>query len=164
MTTNENPPSGNESALTTNAAPDPWSPLDQLFQDLHDNFYSNFGAPVFRWVPSVRASSLGPARTDVVDRGESFELTAELPGAEKTGIEVTVNGSSVQIKARQHEQTEEKGANYLRRERFASGFEREFELPEAIRPDEVKARYENGVLTVTVPKAHPVVAKKVAVE
>ncbi|HEV2317020.1 MAG TPA: Hsp20/alpha crystallin family protein [Thermoplasmata archaeon] len=156
--------SGNETAIAPNAPQDLWSQFDELFEQFHQNFYSNFGTPLFRWAPTARGSSLAPAFADVVDQGEKFELTAELPGADKKGIEVTVQGSSVLVKARHAEQTQDKGQNYLRRERVWSGFEREFELPEPIRPDEVTAHYDNGVLTVSVPKAHPVVAKQVVVQ
>jgi HSP20 family protein len=165
---NETTPVSNRTEIAASNAPgapaDFWSEVDRLFQDFHDSFYSAARSPSFGIEPYGRAQGLAPALADVADKGAAFEITADLPGTNKDQIDIQVVGNSVRIEAQHSSERREEGRNFLRRERVWSGFQRQIELPEPVNSEHVTAKYENGVLVVTVPKAHPVTSKKVAVQ
>jgi HSP20 family protein len=141
---------------------DLWSQMDRMFRNFERDFLSTFRRP------DVGASPMGvpalPALADVADRGDVYEIAADLPGVSKDRIDVRVSGNLVQIRAETDLSKEEKNKNFLRRERQYSGFQRLIELPEQVDSEGVKARYQDGVLTVTVPKANPIQERKVNVE
>ena len=142
---------------------DIWSQMDRLFNELHSELYSGFWPSPFRFAHSWDEGYLR-ARTDVLDQGSAYEIRADLPGVPKDKIEVTLTGNSVRISASAAGESQEDGKNYLWRERSYQGFERVFDLPEPVVSDKVQARFENGVLTVSVPKAHPAQEKKVEIQ
>lgn len=103
------------------------------------------------------------APTDVVDKGDLYEVRADLPGVRKENIEVSLVGQTLQVEGKEMQEKEEKGKNYVTRERAYAGFSRSVLLPEDVVSDKISAKYEDGVLTVTVPKAHPEPTRKIPV-
>lgn len=92
-------------------------------------------------------------RTDVKDEGSEYVLEAELPGFEKKDIHLDLTGDMLTIRAerrREHTEGEEHG-KYLTRERRYGCFRRSFDMT-GIVTDDIRARYENGILTLTLPK------------
>ena len=149
----------NASPFADLAETDPW------FRAFESAFFP--GVFVRAAVPDggpERTSSLAVAFTDVVDRGAAYELAVDLPGFAKNEIAVRVHGSSVDIRAEHAAEAKSDDANYLRHERRWSGFHRQVELPETVRGEDVAAKFENGVLTVSVPKAHPASDRQVPVQ
>jgi HSP20 family protein len=138
--------------------------MDRMFREFHDAWFWNLQNPWTRREPPASGGYRFPARTDIIDRGSHYEVVTELPGVSKEQIDVRVVGNVLSVETHEQVETEEKTANYLRRERSSTGYWRQVELPEPLGPEEVKARYDNGVLTLTVPKRHPAVEKKVPVE
>jgi HSP20 family protein len=149
--------------LATSAPEDIWSHMDRLFRNFERDILGAFRGPAPTGTAGMPVPAL-PALADVADKGDAYEISADLPGIPKEKIDVRVAGNLVQIRAENDLQKEEKDKNFLRRERYYSGFQRLIELPEQVEGEGVKARYENGVLTITVPKANPVQEKKVSVE
>lgn len=101
-------------------------------------------------------------KTDVVDNGDHFTLTADLPGFDKKDINVALSDGVLTVGARHEENADkkdEKTGKYLRRERTASAYERSFEVGKDVKPEEISAKYENGVLTLNVPNK-TAIAKK----
>ena len=138
---------------------DPWV---QAFESAFFPRGLPFGAPTDPG--STGSSGLAPAFTDVVDRGTAYELAVDLPGFEKKEVAVRVHGSTVNIRAEHAAEAKASEGAYLRRERRWAGFHREVELPETVRGEEATARFENGVLTVSVPKAHPATDRAIPVQ
>jgi HSP20 family protein len=137
-----------------------WSDLEQAFARFRHDLL-----PGFDFVPAFPKFATDAVATDIADLGTSYEVRADLPGFSKEKIEVRVRGRVLELKAEQVAASEERnGKQYLRQERSIRSVERAFELPEPVVADQVKARYENGVLTVSIPKAHPAADQKVAVE
>jgi HSP20 family protein len=140
---------------------DDWSQLDRMFDRLRQPFISDW-APL-TVAPGTRVA-FAPAALDIEDKGDSYEIRADLPGFPKESIDVRVQGSHVQVHAEQSTASEQKeGGTYLRRERSYRGFDRAFELPEPVASDKVSASYKDGVLNLSIPKAHPVAEKKITV-
>lgn len=102
-----------------------------------------------------------PALTDVVDRGTAYLVRTDLPGIPKEKIDVRVNGNVVTIRAESTEEPSETA--YVYRERSLRQLERTIELPEPVVAADVKAEYKDGVLSLELPKAHPVTEQKVPV-
>lgn len=95
-------------------------------------------------------------RTDVQETDEAYILETDLPGFRKEDIEISIEEDVLTIKAERHaahENKEEKN-NYVRVERSCGTFSRSFEIS-GVDTDAITAKYENGVLTLTLPKKAP---------
>jgi HSP20 family protein len=102
---------------------------------------------------------------DVVDKGGAFEITVDLPGVKKEDINVSVEGDRVSISAEMHAEKEVKdGEKLLHTERIATSYGRSFELPAEVTETGAEARYENGVLRLTLPKRAPTAGKRLAIK
>jgi HSP20 family protein len=121
------------------AAREPFSLIDAMFND---------------WVGQRSGASLvSRARLDVSERDNAYEVRAELPGAKKDDISVDIDGSWVSITAKANTQGEKKeGEKLLYSERNHESYARSFELPQAVDSAKAVAKFENGVLTLTLPK------------
>ncbi|HEV2450139.1 MAG TPA: Hsp20/alpha crystallin family protein [Thermoplasmata archaeon] len=146
------------SAATTETDPF-WADVDRSFRRLYRDFFGPATG-----VSTAPEGWRAPAAIDIADQGQSYELTVDLPGVSKEQVDIRVTGELVQIRADRAAETRKKGDGYLRVERSWAGFERSVELPEAVKADAVSASLANGVLTISVPKANPVVERKVPVQ
>lgn len=100
-------------------------------------------------------SSRGMGRGVAVDLREdedSYIAIVDLPGYEKSDIDLSVMDEVLTIEALRSESVEHDSDSYVHRERRADSIHRSVRLPSAIRPDDASATYNNGVLTVTLPK------------
>ena len=102
---------------------------------------------------------------DIVRDGDKVTVQASLPGVQPDDIDVTIEGRVLTIKADTKSQEDQEDGGYVVRERRAGSFHRSLRLPEHVDTDNVEPRYENGVLTITLPVAESKKAKhlKVAV-
>ena len=92
-------------------------------------------------------------RTDVSDTGDAFKLQAELPGFNKDDIKIDIENDCLTISAERKLDTtdENKKSNFVKRERFYGSYSRSFDVT-GIDVDTIEAAYDNGVLTLTLPK------------
>ena len=96
-------------------------------------------------------------RTDVLDKGDRFVLEAELPGFQKEDIDIHVDGNTLTISAQHKEESEEKkDGKFVRRERKYGSFTRSFDISD-IDQAKINASYDNGILSVELPKQVEVV-------
>jgi len=97
---------------------------------------------------------VGPAMpaTDLVEREKEFQISAELPGMEEKDIEIGITRDMLTIKGEKREEKEEKKKDYYMSERSYGSFQRSFRLPDGVDRDKIDAKYEKGVLTITLPK------------
>jgi len=134
---------------------DLWSDFDRAFNELSARFFEPWGlAP---YAPSVRAGGafLRPARTDVSDTGTAYRIVAEVPGIPKEKLDIRVRGSTVELKGESSQEKETSEASYVHRERTYQGYYRLLELPEPVVASDAKAKVENGLLELELPKQHP---------
>ncbi len=111
---------------------------------LFDNF---FGEPFF----STMAS--GAMKTDIKETDKAYEMTVDIPGADKKDIAISYSdGGSLTVSVKRDEENKVEKKGYLRHERRVGQSSRAFYLPDVDRKG-IKAKYENGVLSVTLPKA-----------
>ncbi len=99
-------------------------------------------------------NSLEPFKTDIKDLEKSYVIEADLPGFKKEDISVSIEDKYLKIHAERNNSndTEDKDKGYIRRERSYGSFERKFIVSEDVDTSGIAAAYENGVLSITLPK------------
>lgn len=114
------------------------------FYNVLDDFFSN------DW-PFRRTLTHDTFKVDVEDNGNEYLIEAEVPGIDKKGINVELNDGKLMISITRDENSESKKKNFIHRERLYSSMSRSIYLEDA-KPDGIKAKLENGLLKVVVPK------------
>ena len=115
--------------------------------DLSNVFEEFFREPFFQ-SGFLAANSI---RADIRENDNEYVVDAEIPGVDKENIKLELINDTLTISAEHKAETEEKSENYLRRERRVGSFSRSFYVPN-VKNEEVKAKYNNGILTITLPK------------
>ncbi len=90
-------------------------------------------------------------RTDVIDTGDAYKLDAELPGFKKEDINIDVENDCLTISVERKVEDEDKRPNYVKRERVYGAFSRSFDVS-GINVEGIEAAYQDGILTLTMPK------------
>lgn len=135
----------------------PWMGFRELEEQL-DRLFS--GTPVqggecrCAWAPSV----------DLQERDDAYVLRADLPGLSKEDIELTVVDDVVTLKGRRNEEKDERIKGYHRIERSFGEFSRSFRIPAGIDAQKVEAKFDRGVLEVTLPKPETAKPKQIEVK
>ena len=127
--------------------------MDRMFGQLFGQSWTNgqSGTPAYQ-LP-----------VDVTETEDGYQVRATLPGFNADQVEVTMRDGVLSIAAkRSEEKTEEKG-RYLRREVFSGNYRRQLAFPGEVKAEDVKADFENGVLTIRVPRAAKPQPVKVAI-
>ena len=135
--------------------------VDELFAD----FFHRANVPAAR---QTTAAAISRARMDVLDKGGNYEVKVDLPGIRKDDIHVGIEGARVSINAESKDSSETKngtnGDKILYSERYTTSYARSFELPAEVTEEGADARFEDGVLTLSLPKRAPTVSKRLAVK
>jgi HSP20 family protein len=119
------------------------NPFDEIEQ-----FFKRMG----REFEESGLASLRDIAVDVSETDDELVVAADLPGYEKENIEISASGRELTIEAERSAEEEETGDRYVRRERSRSSVRRSITLPVEVVEEEASATYNNGVLTVTLPK------------
>ncbi len=126
-----------------------YKPFEEL-QRTFDRFFEEFPriwplnlAKVEEFVPAV----------DISETDKSYEFEAEIPGMKKDEITVEVKNSILTIKGEKKSEKKEEKKGYKMIERNYGTFERSFTLPSDADDKNINAKYENGVLTISIPKS-----------
>ena len=101
---------------------------------------------------------------DMEDKEDKFILKADMPGLKKEDINLKATDNEVAISAQSKEEVHEEKENFVRKERSSRTFSRRVSLPESVDTDSIKAKYENGVLRIELPKKEKKKKKEVEVE
>jgi len=98
--------------------------------------------------------SLSKPEVNIIESENDYKIEMAAPGLAKDDFEVMINKNQMTIKVSQEKSTEDKGQdpNYKRREFNYSSFTRSFHLPESINKDAIDAKYNDGILTLTLSK------------
>lgn len=143
---------------------EPFSGLARMREEMNRMFEDFFGGR-----PGLAPRKEG-ARIPAIDVSQTeteVVLKAELPGVEKKDLDVQVLPDSISIKGESKQEEEVKDENFYRRERSYAAFAGTIPLPVEVKAEEAKAKHQDGLLTVTIPKvetAETEKAKKVEVE
>jgi len=140
-----------------------WSPIsmfeemERMLSDMRTGFVLP-GNDIYR-----REGARMPM-VDLREEDERFLVQAELPGMAKEDVAIETDGDVLRITARKEQEIEEKKEGYIRRERGSMSFHRQMRLPENVDRDKIKAKMENGVLEVSLPKMSAEAEKKNKIE
>ena len=135
-----------------------YSPLEDAFENVLR------GVPVWLPNPETRAPAPTQFRMDVTENDREYRVLAELPGVKKEEISITISGNQVAVSAEvKHEKDVKNGDTVLRAERYYGKIQRAFALGQEVDEDTAQAKYNDGVLELTLPKRTAAAAKKLAV-
>ena len=135
------------------------------FNPLEDAFENLFrGVPVWLPNPETRAPAPAQFRMDVTENDKEYQVLAELPGAKKEEISITINGNEVAVSVEvKHEKDVKDGETVLRAERYYGKIQRAFALGHEVDEATAEAKYNDGVLELKLPKKTVAAAKRLAV-
>jgi len=105
-------------------------------------------------------------RVDINEANGAYKVRADLPGVKKEDINVRIDGNIVQIDAevKQEKETKDKAGKVLRSERYQGAISRTFSLPQDVDDAKATAKYDDGVLTLELPKKPGKSTKRLAIQ
>lgn len=133
-----------------------WDPFERI-QEMQREF-ERFWADAWPAAPRAaapvsRLSTSWAPRLDIFEKDGNLVIQADLPGLKPEEIEVTLEDGGLLIRGERKAESETKEENYYRMERSYGHFSRVVPLPDGIKPEQIQARFTNGVLEITLPKA-----------
>ena len=126
----------------------------RLFQDSINRLFSDDGVKTRPWAPAV----------DITETENELVLKADVPGVELKDIDIQLENGTLTVKGERKFEKEEKNKGFHRMERSYGSFVRIFTVPETVDSEKVKAGYEAGVLTITLPKKEIAKPKAIKVQ
>lgn len=129
--------------------------MDRLFED-------SFVHPSRFWLE--QGSGELSLDLDIYQTDEDVVVKAAIPGIKPEEVDISLTGDMLVMKGEHKEEQEVKEEDYLRKERRYGAFNRSIQIPVPVKSDKAEAVFENGVLTLTLPKAEEVKSKQIKVK
>jgi HSP20 family protein len=126
----------------------------RLFQDSINRLFSEDNLKARPWAPAV----------DIVETENELVLKADVPGVELKDIDIQLENGTLTVKGERKFEKEEKNKGFHRMERSYGSFVRIFTVPDSVDSEHVKAAYDAGVLTITLPKKEVAKPKAIKVQ
>jgi len=151
---------------------DPWREFSRMEREMRRWFDELWGvtekvakrlpSPERARVPAERAPEelVGTPPVDLVDKEDSLVLRSEVPGVKKENLKISVSDDEVNLTGKVERKKEEREKNYYYAERTCNAWQRTIPLPVRVQSDKARAKYEDGVLEITLPKAEEVKKKR----
>jgi HSP20 family protein len=141
-----------------------YDPFADVFPTLFRGFFNEAGEPRGPGQAAGGQQAM-PMRVDVHEADGAYVVKADLPGVPKESIHVDIDGNRVTIRAEVRRESEQKdGERVLRSERYYGAYARSFSLTDEIDEAKAVARFDNGVLALTLPKKAVAGAKRLAIQ
>ena len=121
---------------------------DNLFDNFMNDMFPATERKSFTAMPSIM-------KTDIKETEDQYVLSVELPGFKKEDVKLHLKDGYLNISASAQSEDEEKDGKFLRRERYTGSMTRSFYVGEDLSEEDVKARFGNGILTLSLPKEAP---------
>ena len=129
-----------------------WNPTRSIITDFDRMLESVFNDG-WNLKSTFRASSIP---VDISESNNAFILRADFPGFEKKDVSLTIEEGVLRLSAEQNLENESNENSYRIRERRAGSLNRSFTLPENVLIDDISAKFQNGTLSITIPKTEEV--------
>ena len=139
----------------------PWREMD-TFSDRVNRIFNGTLFPD-TWLSDDTSLSEWRPVADITDHESKIVIRAELPGVDKKDIHVDLKDNILTLEGERSHEKETKEEKYYHKERVYGKFSRSFRLPDGLNPDNIKADYKDGVLTIELPKPEEKKPKKIAV-
>lgn len=139
-----------------------WQPTREmaiLRRNMDRIFHEAFGASLLDYNGGTTAIAL-----DVAENEDAYIVTASVPGIAPDALEVSFNDGLLTVKGEVIDESETEETNYHLRERRFGQYSRSIRLPASINADTIEAIHENGILTLTLPKAEDAKPKRIEVK
>ena len=122
-----------------------------------NNFVDDVFDDMFPFAGNYTTANYDLMKTDVKDAGDHYELEMEMPGVEKENIKAELKDGYLTLAAAKglDKDEQDKKGNYIRRERYAGTLSRSFYVGDAVSEEDIHAKYEDGILKLSVPKKAP---------
>ena len=160
-----NHPRQRQHSVISNAYTDPWSAFDQMQENMNSmmgGFMSGLPSMMSQMNQHMGIDSM--PSVDMNEKDNAYIVRVDIPGLDKDKIELTVRGEILTIQGVRETNNQEQTGSYYTQERSYGSFSRSLRLPGPVDDANVKADYQNGVLTITLPKVTDEQAsKKIAV-
>ena len=140
---------------------EPWSDLVSLREAMDLLFEESVVRPRAGWLAPLGAEGLA---VDMYETDDEVVVKTAVPGIKSEDIDVSITGDVLIIKGETKAEEKVEKANYIRRERRYGAFSRSLTLPSTVVADKATAEFENGMLTLTLPKAEEVKPKTIQVK
>lgn len=140
----------------------PWEPSRDIvsLRDMMDRLFEDaFITP--RGALTTRGSELA---LDMYETDDAVLVKTALPGVKPEDVDITITGDTLMIRGEVEQEDEDKEGNYLRRERRFGEFVRSVTLPSGLQVDRAEASFDNGVLTLRIPKSEEAKPKSIKVK
>ena len=131
----------------------PWGVMEQMRREMDRMMGVENAATASDWVPAV----------DIKEDKGCFTITADIPGIAPKDIDIHAENGMLTIQGERENEKKEEKEGYKRIERSYGNFFRRFTLPDSADTDQISAKGENGVLTITIPKRAEIQPRKIAV-
>lgn len=129
-----------------------WSPATQWEKEL-ERFFDVFSNNEYQYAPAC----------EIIDGEKSYAISLDVPGLRKEDIDIEVKDNHLHISGERKAETKTDKNNVLRTERRYGKFSRVFSLPKNVNSDAIAARFDNGVLELTLPKEEKSQTKKIQI-
>ena len=140
---------------------EPWSDLMSLREAMDRLFEESFVRPRAGWLAPLGDGTL---TVDMYETDEEVVVKTAVPGVKSEDIDVSITGDVLTIKGETKAEEKVEKANYIRQECRYGAFSRSLTLPSTVVADKAAAEFENGVLTLTLPKAEEVKPKTIKIK
>jgi HSP20 family protein len=140
-----------------------FQPFVDEFQTLQERMNRLFGEAGLSRYPAEEAMGTWSPLCDIYEDGESIVVKTEIPGVDRSDIDVQVENNVLTIRGERKREKESKAENVYRAERFYGSFSRSFTLPVTVDTERIKAEYRDGILHVTLPKVEAAKPRKIKV-
>lgn len=131
--------------------------LQREVDSLFDRFFNRTGG-------DGSTSTVWSPRTDLVETDDDFRLRLDVPGMTKEDISINLQNRTLTVSGERTSERTDKGEEFVRVERAFGTFHRSFTLPDAVDEDNIEATYENGVLTISVPKTEERTRRQIEIQ
>jgi HSP20 family protein len=139
---------------------DPFREAVSLRDAMNSLFQESFVRPGGMSAPNVHAA----LPLDVSETEDAFVVKASLPGVKPDDVQITVQGDTLTIRGESKAEEEKDGEHWHLRERRFGSFQRSVSLPLPVNSDQSEARYEHGVLTLTLPKSEAAKPRQIKIK
>lgn len=107
-------------------------------------------------LPSAKGSSINFPAVNIIETNDAYELEFNVPGRKKEDFKITVDKNILTVSFERKEEQKEENRQFIKREFLMQSFRRSFTLDEKINPEGIDARYQDGLLLLTLPKKEEV--------
>ena len=125
-------------------------------ENLFDDFVDDFARPVHHMM-NYGSAQANVMKTDVKETDNGYELHIDLPGYKKDDVKAQLKDGYMTISAQTSSSKEDKDEQkkYIRRERYYGNCSRSFYVGEQVKEEDIKAKFEDGILKISIPKKDP---------